>query len=273
MRKFIHPSRHTAGKKNKDPVARRPGRQKEFPPVRENLVEADSLFEQFAWLYVFCREYLFRDDTARMARFLWKGCGPPAGSRLLDLGCGPGFYARRLAERFGELRVTGIDRSGRQLTHARRRTEARNLENCDFQRGDVHDLAFPDGSVDSVVCSRLFTVVPGREKALGEMYRVLAPGGRCFIAEPRSVTRAALPLRALWLLSYLYSLTPARLPATPGYREPRRPAVMTGAEFDALLATRPWSTTCRWQDLWYQYAVCEKGSSAGPDTASFRKDA
>ena len=193
-----------------------------------------------------------------MTRFLWKGCGPPAGSRLLDLGCGPGFYARRLAERFGELRVTGIDRSEKQLAHARRRAGG-YLENCSFEQGDVHGLSLPGDSVGAVVCSRLFTVVSEREKALGEIHRVLAPGSRCFIAEPRSVLRAALPLRAMWLLAGLTYLVSPGVLDPAGYREPSRVAVMTGAEFDALLVTQPWTATRRWQDLWYQYAVCEKG--------------
>lgn len=258
--------------RQRGPTGKKSGGLKEPLPSHGTPDEADSLFERFAWLYIFCREHLFRDDTARMARFLWKGCGPPAGSRLLDLGCGPGFYARRLAERFGDLRVTGIDRSESQLRYARLRAETRRLENCDFRRGDVQDLALPDGSAGAVVCSRLFTVIPGREKALGEMYRVLAPGGRCFIAEPRSVVRAALPLRAMWLLASLTSLTMPGVAAPEEYREPHRVAVMTGTEFDALLATRPWAVTRRWQDLWYQYAVCEKAPAPGPDATGCRKD-
>lgn len=249
MKKFPRPARSSY----------RPGRTKtRLSAEVADSSETESLFERFAWLYVFCREHLFRDDTERMARALWKGCGPPAGSRLLDLGCGPGFYARRLAERFRELRVTGVDRSERQLAHAHRRAASGSLENCEFRRGDARELAFPEGSVGAVVCSRLFTVVFEREAALREIHRVLEPGGRCFIAEPRSVVRAALPLRALWLLASLtYLAVPGQSPET-GYREPRRVGVMTGAEFDALLATRPWAATRRWQDLWYQYAVCEK---------------
>ena len=38
----------------------------------------DSLFERFAWLYIFCREKLFRDDTERMIRALWPNGWPAA---------------------------------------------------------------------------------------------------------------------------------------------------------------------------------------------------
>lgn len=51
---------------------------------------ADSLFEHFDWLYIFCREKLFRDDTGRMIQALWPGDMPSVGKKLIDLGCGPG---------------------------------------------------------------------------------------------------------------------------------------------------------------------------------------
>jgi hypothetical protein len=54
-------------------------------------VSADSLFEHFAWLYIFCREKLFRDDTARMIRSVWPSGKPNPGEKLIELGCGPGF--------------------------------------------------------------------------------------------------------------------------------------------------------------------------------------
>ena len=45
-----------------------------------------SLFDLFPWLYAFCRDHLFRDDTGRITASLWTAGVPPAGSRLLELG-------------------------------------------------------------------------------------------------------------------------------------------------------------------------------------------
>ena len=83
--------------------------------------EPESLFERFHWLYAFCREHLFRDDTERIAAALWAGVAPPAGTRLLELGCGPGFYSCRLAQHFAHLQVTGIDTTDRPPPHEFRR--------------------------------------------------------------------------------------------------------------------------------------------------------
>lgn len=214
-----------------------------------------SLFDRFPWLYAFCRDHLFRDDTNRMAESLWPEGAPPEGSRLLELGCGPGFYARRLGATFGQLRVTGVDRSERQLGRARSLAAAGRLENCSFESGDARDLPAPDASFDAVVASRLFIILPEREQALAEAYRILKPGGRCFIAEPRSALRAAVPLTAMRLLAGLEVFFGGD-PKT--YREPKGVSVMDAGQFDELVGSQPWETARRWQDFWYQYAVCEK---------------
>lgn len=224
--------------------------------------EGESLFERFPWLYAFCRDHLFRDDTRRITAALWDEGAPPASSELLEVGCGPGFYTRRLAGTFEQLRVTGVDSSERQLCRARTLAASGGLENCLFTAGDACDLPVPDDSFDAVIASRLFIIMPRRRRALAEMHRVLRPGGRCFIAEPRSALRAAVPLRAMWLLADLASLASSgkRLPFST-YREPFGVSVMSPEEFGDLIGVCPWESVHRSQDLWYQYAVCEKSAS------------
>jgi len=217
--------------------------------------ESESLFERFHWIYAFFREHLFRDDTEQIAGNLWPDAEPPLQARLLEIGCGPGFYSCRLASRFGQLQVTGIDRAGEQLGRARRRAKEKRLDNCRFEKGDVLSLKWPHASFHAVVASRLFTILPEREPALAEMYRVVQPGGRCFVAEPRSMLRAAVPLHAMWLLARLVGFCRE----SPGsYREPRRVAIMSRDEFGALIASQPWRKVRQWHDSWYQYAICEK---------------
>src|SRR6266498_268914 len=89
---------------------------------------ADSLFERVAWLYAFCREWLFRDDTERMISVLWRNETPGSGIQLVELGCGPGFYSRNLAKRFPQITVTGVDRSQSQIRAARQRALAQNVK-------------------------------------------------------------------------------------------------------------------------------------------------
>jgi arsenite methyltransferase len=215
-------------------------------------VSTDSLFEHFAWLYIFCREKLFRDDTARMIRSVWPTGKPAPGEKLIELGCGPGFYSCRFAELFREISVLGVDRSPSQLNWAREKARARELNNCRFQRDNVLGLSSFHDSFDVLIASRLFTVLPDRERAVAEMYRVLQPGGRCFIAEPRYAFWASIPLFTMWLLAGLTRFK-------NGYREPSKARVFSSREINRLFATQPWRKMKTWQEGHYQYTLCEKG--------------
>lgn len=211
----------------------------------------DSLFEHVAWLYAFCRERLFRDDTERIIASLWQNSVPSSETELLELGCGPGFYSRRLAERFPCISVTGVDRSENQLHWARQRAAALDLTNCRFECVNVLELPCSDSRFDVLIASRLFTVLPEQNRAIAEMYRVLKPGGCCFIAEPRYAFWASIPLFGMWLLASV-------IHSGNGYREPRTATVLTSSAFGKFFHQHPWKKVQTWQDGRYQYALCEK---------------
>src|SRR5256714_3566772 len=211
----------------------------------------DSLFEHFAWLYIFCREKLFRDDTRRMIAALWPNKKPAPGEKIIELGCGPGFYSCGLAERFPEISVLGVDRSPSQLSWAREKGNALGLNNCRFQSDNVLELSHPDATFDVLIASRLFTVLPNRRRAVAEMFRVLRPGGRCFIAEPRWAFWASIPLFTMWLLAGLTHFK-------NGYCEPSRARVLSTREMNRLFASQPWRKVETWWEGRYQYALCAK---------------
>lgn len=218
------------------------------PPARP--VQDDSLFEHVAWLYAFCRERLFRDDTDRIIATLWPNGALP-GTQLVELGCGPGFYSTQLAKRLPAIFVTGADRSANQLARARERAMTQGLHNCSFARVNVLNLPFSDGQFDVLIASRLFTILPDCHRAVEEMHRVLKPGGRCFIAEPRYALWASLPLFAMWLLARM-------IHSGNGYREPRKAKVFSPLAFERIFAAQSWRRVKTWQDGRYQYALCEK---------------
>ena len=212
----------------------------------------DSLFERLSWLYVFFREKLFRDDTDRFIRALWSDGNPPADTRLVELGCGPGFYSCQFASRFPQISVLGVDRSARQLDCALTKARSLHLQNCRFSIDNVHDLSHADDTFDVVIAARLFTVLPDQEHAIEEMHRVLRPGGRCLVAEPRYAFWASLPLLAMWMLAGVTGMN-------NGCREPSKATVLSPDAFRGLFASQPWREMKIWQDGRYQYALCEKG--------------
>jgi arsenite methyltransferase len=218
--------------------------------------QPESLFERCSWFYALCREYLFRDHTPEIAQSLFPAGGPEPGTHVLEVGCGPGFYSCRLADEYPQLQTTGIDLSENLLLRAKRRASRRRLLNCEFRKGDAHALPSSLCEVDAVVVSRLFLIVPDRAAVVREIFRVLRPGGRCFIAEPTSGFRTRIPLSCMWILS--------KFPYTPagGFREPHQADVMSRPDFATLIASQPWGSMKIEYDGWYQYAVCEKSSNA-----------
>jgi arsenite methyltransferase len=212
----------------------------------------ESLFERCHWLYALYREYLFRDHTPEITSALFPSGTPSSGTRILELGCGPGLYACRFAKEFPQVTTTGIDLSKRLIRRARARADNLRLTNCSFFEGDAQALSEMTESVDAVIVSRLFLIVPDKGAVLAEIFRVLRPGGRCFIAEPISGFRTRLPLSAMWLL--------ARLTTSPAgkYREPQQAEVMPRADFIDLVQAPCWASVDVHYDGWYQYAICQK---------------
>jgi 2-polyprenyl-3-methyl-5-hydroxy-6-metoxy-1,4-benzoquinol methylase len=106
--------------------------------------------------------------------------GPPSGLRILDVGCGDAALAVALAEQ-GAI-VTGIDADPRMLAAGRARAEASGVA-VQLLQGDVRALPCHGGSFDLVLAVTVLCFVDHAAPAVGEMGRVLTPGGRLLISE------------------------------------------------------------------------------------------
>lgn len=106
--------------------------------------------------------------------------GAVAGKALLDVGCGDGALALRLARRGAA--VTGLDADPVMIASARRRTasEAAQLR---LIEGQAERLPFNDATFDSVLAVTVLCFIRDAERAVAEMVRVLRPGGRLIIGE------------------------------------------------------------------------------------------
>jgi arsenite methyltransferase len=216
--------------------------------------DSESVFERCSWFYAFCREHLFRDHTSAISNALWPNSQPSPETRLLEIACGPGFYACSLAERYPDIQITGVDLSDRLLSRAKDRADLRQLKNCSFVKGNVLALSQSMEPVDAIIASRMLMVVGDRVQALQEIFSALRPGGRCFIAEPTSALRAAVPISCMWLFARLMGDWSTR------FQQSGRSAVMNQNEFRSLIGSQPWSTASVWQDNGYQYAVCDRAA-------------
>ncbi len=119
------------------------------------------------------------DEEVRIARLL---LGLAAGHRVLDVACGPGNFSREFAKAVGpQGLVVGLDASETMLSRAVRDTEKAGLDNVGYIRGDVATLPFADASFDAVCCFAALHLFADPFDAIGEMTRVLSPGGRIAI--------------------------------------------------------------------------------------------
>jgi len=104
-------------------------------------------------------------------------------SHVLEIGCGSGRYALRVAARVG-CRITGVDvnshgiRNANQLASQAGSSVAR-FEECDVSR----TLPFENGSFDAMFSNDVLCHIPGRAVVLAEIYRVLKPGGRLLYSD------------------------------------------------------------------------------------------
>jgi ubiquinone biosynthesis O-methyltransferase len=155
------------------PWPRRAPAVRKDPAVRNDL----SIYDRFAdvwwegsprWLRT-----LRAMVPARLAHFD-PIAGDWRGRRVLDLGCGGGFMAEALARR-GAL-VVGVDPSAPAIAVARRHAAAAGLA-IDYRVGTGEAIPLADGAVDIVVCVDVLEHVEDLARVVGEVARVLAPGG------------------------------------------------------------------------------------------------
>ncbi len=100
-----------------------------------------------------------------------------ADSRVADIGCGGGFMCARLAVRFADGEVTGVDSSSAQIEVARAYIDESGLDNVSFQTASAYDTGLPTAAFDLVFCRALLCHLPRPIEALAEMRRLLKPGG------------------------------------------------------------------------------------------------
>lgn len=119
------------------------------------------------------------------------GCGVPtavadlrSGEVVLDLGSGAGGDVLISAGRVGPGgRVIGLDMTTEMLGLARRNAAEAGVDNVDFVEGYLEDIPLPDASVDVVISNCVINLAADKDVVLGEVARVLRPGGRFAVSD------------------------------------------------------------------------------------------
>lgn len=119
------------------------------------------------------------------------GCGLPTefakvktGDSVLDLGSGAGndcFVARAIAGEKGK--VTGLDFTDEMLVKARQNADKLGFTNVEFVKGDIEEMPLPDNTYDVIISNCVLNLVPDKQKAFAQMWRVLKNGGHFCISD------------------------------------------------------------------------------------------
>jgi SAM-dependent methyltransferase len=117
----------------------------------------------------------------------WLGLG--VGHRVLEVACGTGGVAARIAETRGAA-VVGTDLNALAIEAARNRPAPKSSDGrTEFMTSDADEpMPFPDGSFDFVLCNDAVNHLRNRREVFREWSRVLRPGGKCLFTDPVVLT-------------------------------------------------------------------------------------
>lgn len=147
---------------------------------------------------------IMSDDYSKLKGYnqeadLGLGCGLPtefaeikAGNTVVDLGSGAGndcFVARSIVGENGK--VIGIDFTEAMVSKARDNAEKLGFNNVEFRLGDIEQIPMGANRADVVVSNCVLNLVPDKQKAFSEMFRILKPGGHFSVSDV--VLSGALP--------------------------------------------------------------------------------
>lgn len=137
------------------------------------------------------------------------------GETVLDVGCGTGDVTLAAARRVGPGgAVYGIDPSAQMIDLARRKA-GRTGSAVTFSVEPVESMTFPDASFDVVISSLMMHHLPPdlRRRALGEIQRVLRPGGRLVIVDLQPPSRLPRPWEPGWMITRVHKMHKPNLAA------------------------------------------------------------
>jgi ubiquinone/menaquinone biosynthesis C-methylase UbiE len=124
-----------------------------------------------------------QDQATTLVELLHSDTSYPAGSRVLEAGCGVGAQTVTLSRKSPQALITSIDISETSLGEARRRASAAGVKNVRFERANIFELPYMPGSFDHVFVCFVLEHLPRPLEALNALKAMIAPGGTITVIE------------------------------------------------------------------------------------------
>jgi SAM-dependent methyltransferase len=124
-----------------------------------------------------------QDQAGALVDLLHSDTTYPAGSNVLEVGCGVGAQTLILARRSSDARFTSIDMSAESIAEAKRRVDAAGLTNVRFEQADIFALPNKADSFDHVFVCFVFEHLSRPREALAILKDLLRPGGTITVIE------------------------------------------------------------------------------------------
>jgi ubiquinone/menaquinone biosynthesis C-methylase UbiE len=124
-----------------------------------------------------------QDQAASLVDLLHSDTAYPAGSEVLEAGCGTGAQTVTLAQRSPGARFVSVDISLESIAEAKRRTDAAGLTNVQFRQADIFELPFEPESFDHIFVCFVLEHLARPHEALAILKKLLKPGGSFTVIE------------------------------------------------------------------------------------------
>ena len=185
--------------------------------------------KHFGWYPPGSERLTMRTALTLMEDRLGRALDLPSGALVLDAGCGRGAVALRMATNFG-LRVEGVDILAGDIRRAQRKAARHRAPNRPrFQVMDYRRLRFPDGHFDGAYTMETLVHAVDSAAVLGELHRVLEPGGRLVLFEYSMAPRGELTARQRRVFDAI--IAESAMHSLPGFVHGCFPALLHAAGF------------------------------------------
>jgi ubiquinone/menaquinone biosynthesis C-methylase UbiE len=124
-----------------------------------------------------------QDQASTLVELLHSDTSYPAGSRVLEAGCGVGAQTATLARNSPDALITSVDISETSVAEARRKVVAAGLTNVQFAQADIFNLPYGPDSFDHVFVCFVLEHLPRPVEALQTLKKQLRPGGTITVIE------------------------------------------------------------------------------------------